>query len=429
MAEGNVSGGGVHPGKPIIWPTGKSSSSSVQPISSEQVAEAGGSRASVSTGKTGAAQATQQAGATQAGATTQPAVTRPTPTISRPQTLQDISALLLSNNIPDTPANRSLAMQMLNRGFELSRANILSVLSNLEGTNKSQGAIDSALVMLAKEIDSQPGMKLITQQLQNSPQMTGQLSALGQEMATTIGVMKALTLSGVAGKLAEIFSQFEKEINGLSDRYKFTGDGTLTREELASSLRAVKALCESVEGQMGQAGKADQTGQDALRASLKNIINQANAALENITSQAVLSRPTERPENNYVLYNVPNPAVTGEDVVIQVRRDGSGPKAEIDAQKTQINLSMGTKNLGKFYVSMSVREVNAKKNVTAIFNTETEEAKEAVAQNSGDFLKSMAEKECIVTSFHAIKNPKVAVIDFYLPTVGLDDLMKIDVQA
>ncbi|MFA4858411.1 MAG: hypothetical protein WC636_03945 [Candidatus Margulisiibacteriota bacterium] len=104
MAEGNVSGGGVHPGKPIIWPTGKSSSSSVQPISSEQVAEAGGSRASVSTGKTGAAQATQQAGATQAGATTQPAVTRPTPTISRPQTLQDISALLLSNNIPDTPA-------------------------------------------------------------------------------------------------------------------------------------------------------------------------------------------------------------------------------------------------------------------------------------------------------------------------------------
>jgi hypothetical protein len=421
----------VHPGKPIIWPTGKSSSSSSQPISSEQVAEAGGSRASVSTAKTGAAQAAQQAGATQAAATTTPAATRPAAQISRPQTLQDISALLLSNNIPDTPANRNLAMQMLNRGFELSRANIISVLSNLEGTNKSQGAIDSALVMLAKEIDSQPGMKLISQQMQNSPQLTGQLNALGQEMATTIGVMKALTLSGVAGKLAEIFSQFEKEINSLTDRYKFTGDGSLSREELTASLRAVKALCEGAEEQMqsAQTGKADQTGQDALRASLKNIISQANAALENITSQAILSKPTERPENNYVVYHVPNPAVTGEDVVIQVRRDGSGPKAEIDAKKTQINLSMGTKNLGKLYVSMSVREVNEKKNVTAIFNTETEEAKEAIAQNSGDFLKSMAEKECIVTSFHAVKNPKVAVVDFYLPKVGLDDLMKIDVQA
>ncbi|MBU0687447.1 MAG: hypothetical protein KKB81_06355 [Candidatus Margulisbacteria bacterium] len=430
MAEsGQVSSGGVHPGKPIIWPSGKSSAKQTSQVTSQEVAETGGAKANVSTAKSAASQAATQASSAQAAATTTPSA-KPTAQISRPQTLQDIAALLLANNIPDTAANKNIAMQMLNRGFELSRANFLNVLSNLDGTDKGQAALDAALVMLGKDIDSAPGMKLLHQHIQNNPQMTQQLGALAQEMATTLGVIKASTSSGVTGKLAEILSEFEKQINSLADKYKFTGDGTLSREELINNLRAIKALAQGMQEQMAETQSAQTSQQNAaLQSSLENIVKQTTAALENLTSQAILSKATDRADSNYVVYNVPNPNVTGEDVVIQVRRDGAGVKAEIDDKKTQVALSMGTKNLGKLHIVLSVREINDKKNVAAIFSTETNDAKEVIAENSSEFLKAMAEKECIVTSFHTVKNPDACILDYYLPKIGLDDLMKIDVEA
>jgi hypothetical protein len=288
--------------------------------------------------------------------------------------------------------------------------------------------------MLGKDIASQPAMKMLSQHIQNNPQLSGQLEALAQELSTTLGVVKALSSAGVVGKLAEILVQVEKKLVSLSETYKFTGDGSLTREELVNDLRALKSLAEGVKEQAAQASSqtasSEQTsGSAALQSSLENIAKYASGALEHLTSQAVLSKAADRADSNYVVYNVPNPAVTGEDVVIQVRRDGAGVKAEIDAKKTQVVLAMDTKNLGKLHIVLAVKEENEKKNVAAVFNTETDEAKEMIAQNSGDFLKSMAEKECIVTSFHAVKNPDVTVVDYYLPKIGLDDLMKVDVQA
>lgn len=434
MAESNVSGSGVHPGKPVIWPTGKGSASSSQntqssaQITSQQVAQTGGAKASVSTAQTAASQAAAQASATQAAAATK-AQAKPTSPVSRPQTMQDIASLLLSNNIPDTPANRNIAMQMLNRGFELSRANFVRVLSNLEGTDKSQQALESALVMLGKEIDSQPGMKLISNQLHNNPQLTQQIEALVHDLATTAGVIKALSSAGVMGKLAEILSELDKKLSNFADKYKFTGDASLSREELMNDLRAIRSLAEGIKEQAQSAEGAQQTSQAALESSLEQIAKQATQILDNLTAQAILSKATDKPDSNYVVYNVPNPAANGEDVVIQVRRDGSGPKAEIDAGKTQISMSMGTKNLGKLNIILSVRDVENKKNVAAIFNAETDDVKNYIAENSADFLRSMAEKECIVTSFHAVKNPEITMTDFYVPKVGLDNLLKIDVEA
>ena len=434
MAESNVSGSGVHPGKPIIWPTGKGSASSSQnsqssaQLSSQQVAQTGGAKASVSTAQSAASQGATQASATQAAAAGK-AQAKPSSPVSRPQTMQDIASLLLSNNIPDTPANRNIAMNMLNRGFELSRANFVRVLSNLEGTDKSQQSLESALVMLGKEIDSQPGMKLISNQLQNNPQLTQQLEALAHDLATTSGVIKALSSSGVMGKLAEILSELDKKLSNFADKYKFTGDASLTREELMNDLRAIRSLAEGIKEQAQSAEGAKQTQQAAIEAALEQVSKRASQVLDNLTAQAILSKPTDKPDKNFVVYNVPNPAANGEDVVIQIRRDGSGPKAEVDASKTQISLSMGTKNMGRLNIILSVRDVENKKNVAAIFNAESDEVKNYIAENSGDFLKSMAEKECIVTSFHSVKNPDLTITDFYIPKVGLDNLLKIDVEA
>jgi len=110
MGEDITAGaGGLHPGRPVIWPNSKSQSSPVTPSQTSQTA--GGVR-----GVPAQAPRTAEAhGASSAPAMTQ-ATQAPAANVARAFTLADIKADLLKIQIPDTELNIQMAQTMLKYG-------------------------------------------------------------------------------------------------------------------------------------------------------------------------------------------------------------------------------------------------------------------------------------------------------------------------
>ncbi|HVN66871.1 MAG TPA: hypothetical protein VMT55_00740, partial [Candidatus Sulfotelmatobacter sp.] len=112
-----TSSGGIHPGKPIIWPTGKSQST---PVSSSPTTQSSGSVRSSQSSATSSSSAASASTAvsTPAKAASTPAA-QSAATISRPLTIEDLRSHLMQIQIPDTDFNVKLASMMLKDGMEL----------------------------------------------------------------------------------------------------------------------------------------------------------------------------------------------------------------------------------------------------------------------------------------------------------------------
>ena len=111
------SGGGIHPGAPVIWPTTKEKtkqSESVQQSQSSEESQA--STTSISTSSSAAQAASTAASSSAAQATAAQAQE----TTARPMSMSDVVEQLLKLNIPSTKENQQLASSMMQFGVELS---------------------------------------------------------------------------------------------------------------------------------------------------------------------------------------------------------------------------------------------------------------------------------------------------------------------
>ena len=95
MSQFGTEGGGIHPGKPIIWPTSKPSTSSSPVNQAQQTQAPGGVKGTPTTTTPGKP---AEVAPTQAPQTSAPAApAKPAPSVARPLTVQDIRTHLLSN--------------------------------------------------------------------------------------------------------------------------------------------------------------------------------------------------------------------------------------------------------------------------------------------------------------------------------------------
>ncbi|MFH2033250.1 MAG: hypothetical protein ABIJ26_00910, partial [Candidatus Margulisiibacteriota bacterium] len=201
-AAGNVTpgGAGIHPGQPIIWPSGKGSPQS-QSVSQAQVAQtSGGVRGSAgaAVGPSGVTGTT----VTGPGAPLSPAQTAPA--IARALTEADLKNHLVKIQIPDTTANVKLASIMLKYGMELSRGNFVNVLTMLEGTDKSMSTQEAAVLLSMKNIDSPKALDVLSNFIAQNPQLSAQLANVQQAMAnlgTALGISQGLMDANLVGQL------------------------------------------------------------------------------------------------------------------------------------------------------------------------------------------------------------------------------------
>lgn len=137
-----TSGGSLHPGRPVIWPTGKPTSTSQTQQTSAQTQTQAAQQAAK------AAQSPQEVAQIKAAAQ---AIERGQQ--SRQYTQADIAELLVSQNIADTETNRNMATLMLRYGVEISSSNF-SMLSSMVGGDTSQTMLEAGVLLLMKGVNS-----------------------------------------------------------------------------------------------------------------------------------------------------------------------------------------------------------------------------------------------------------------------------------
>ncbi len=402
-----------------IWP-----SSSQKPVNQAQVTEstervAGG----VAGGRAGEVGAPTVAG--QAGTVTAPG--RTLPNVARALTLADLRSHLLNIQIPDSDVNVRMAQLMLKYGVELSRSNFVKLMTMMEGTNMSASTQEAAIALLMKGVDSPEALKILSNYFTQNPQLAAQILSLQESIGNlmgTLGVGKAMLNSSLISQIAAMLSQFDDLLKGLPGSYKFSEKGKINRDSLVNDVRALKALLEGIQEKapIGEGGESE-----VLSASLSGATNKLDNVLRNLVSQAIMSQGSERQEVNYQFYQIPNSlAIPPKTLEIIVKKHNEDGQSIVDGKDTQLIMSIDTHNMGKISMVMRVKD----KKVSLLFNTESKEAQNLIIKESGDLKQKLMEKDYIAEGFQVKVNPTMCNIRPYLiPLIGLEDLLRINVEA
>jgi hypothetical protein len=426
--EFSAEGGGVHPGKPIIWPTSKSSASSVS--SSPQAQTTGGVRgvptktAPARPGEVAPAEVSQPSIPSAAPAKAAPSVTRPL-------TVEDVRSHLLSIQVEPNDFNTKLSSLMLRNGVELSRANFVKIMTMLQGTNKSQAMQEAAVLLLMKGIDDPQAVKVLGQFFSENPGLASQFGALQEavgNLTSALGMGKGLLDPALVSSLSALLSQFEETFRSFSDKAS-GGKGGISREAMMNDVRALKSLLSGVQD---KTPSSDSKEAHALSSALMEFQGKLDGTMQNMLAQSILSQ-TGRSEVNYLYHEIPNAMTTPpKDLEIVVKRDGEGKESTVDPRSTQVVMSMETENMGKMVVSMYVKD--NKVYVVFVFSEKDygDQGRSGIAKQFGDFQQKLADKNFMITGYQVKVDPAMCHIKPYLipmlPT--LDNILKkIDIEA
>ncbi|MBI5700669.1 hypothetical protein HZC34_02325 [Candidatus Saganbacteria bacterium] len=418
----NTSSSGIHPGKPIIWPSGKSSAQSESVKQAQTTQTAGGVRPS--------------AGAKTAGVTA-PAQAQMAPAVSAPKaavniaralTMADIKQHLTQLQVPDSDFNVTLASLMIKDGMEISRTNFIALLSMLTGTDKSLNMQEAAIMLLMKGIESPEALQILGKFFSENPQIAAQLTALLEglgNLSTALSVSQGLLNPKLVAQLGALLSQFDSVIKELNQKTQISGNNL----KLLNDLSGLKSLLEGVQA---QAQASDSAEAQVLQANLMSTLGKMNSAMDNLVAQALLSQKG-REEVNYLYKQVPNTSVAPpKDVEIVVKRDGHGPQSEIDYENTQVILSLQTANLGKMVCSVYIK--GKRVYVVFVFNEKQygDEARELIAKEFSELQKKLSGKNFAVSGYQVKIDPAMCSVKPYLiPMLAKlgDQLKKIDLEA
>ncbi|MFH1710053.1 MAG: hypothetical protein ABH860_03140 [bacterium] len=406
----STSSGGLHPGRPVIWPAGKSATTAQTP----QAAAGAQTPPKITPTPQEIAQAQAAAKVLERG------------TVARQFTQADLMELLVSQNIDNTEANQKLATAMLRYGVEVSRANFTK-LSAMVGTDTGQTIQEAAILLLMKGIDSPAATKTLSQFLSENPQLAAQLLSLKgniSDLLAALSMGKGIINDQLIAKLIAVLMQFNEDLDNVPGKYKFSGKGSMGRTELSSNLRALKAILDGLPGKQNLPDSAE--GQ-IVKSNINATSNKLDQMIQSVISQAMLSKQSAKPDVNYSYYQIPNALVKPPTTVdLIVKRSGKEGGKKIDPEDTQIIMSLETLNLGRIAVKMAIKG----KSVEFLFNTQNDEVKSLVNSNSKELAGAVSGKDFLVPKIQVKVNPSMCAIKpFLIPFLGIEDLMKIDVSA
>lgn len=426
--EFQTESGGIHPGKPIIWPTGKPTSA---PVGGAQDAQtAGGVRGvppRAAPTKPGEISPTQPT--TPSAPSAAPA--KPAPTITRPLTIEDIRSHLLSLQIEPNDFNAKLSSLMLRNGLEVSRDNFVKITTMLQGTDKSQAMQEAALLLLMKGIDSPEAVKVLGQYFSENPALAAQMINLQEgigNLSSALGMGKGLLDPALISKLTALLSQIDESFQNVSNKLNQKGQ-IFNRLNTLNDVRALKAL---MQGLQQKTPASDSPQAQALSSAMMEFQGKLDGLMQNLVAQTILSQGGKS-EVNYHYQQIPNAMTTPpKDFEIVIKRDGEGKNAVIDPRNTQVVMSMETENMGKMVVSMIVKD--NKVYVIFVFNEKDygDQGRSLIANEFGGFQQKLSDKNFMITGYQVKTDPVMCNIRPYLIPMlpRLEDLLKrIDLEA
>lgn len=420
----NTASGGIHPGKPIIWPTGKGAAQSESVSQSQTTQTAGGVKSSASAKSSSVAAPVEVAQASASAGTKVPQAV-----ITRALTMMDIKNHLIKLQIPDSDFNVKLASLMIKDGLEVSRTNVVTILSMLQGTNKSMNMQEAAIMLLMKGIDSPEALQILGKFFEENPKIAAQLTALQEGLANLSQSLQSgggLLDSSLVSQLGALLAQFDEAVT------RMNGKGQGGKGNNIKLMNDVRSLGSLLEGVSEKASKSNSAEAQALKSNLKSNSNKLNSITDNLVAQALLSQKG-REEVNFLYQQVPNVGVEPpKNLEIVVKRDGSEKNSSIDYENTQVVMSLETANLGKMVCSVYIKGKRAY--IIFVFNEKQygDEAREIIGREFGNLQKKLVEKNFVVSGYQVKVDPAMCSVKPYLipmlASLG-DQLKKIDLEA
>jgi hypothetical protein len=367
----------------------------------------------------------------QTASTTPAAPTPSAPSVARPLTVEDIRSHLLSLQVEPNDLNTKLASLMLRNGLEVSRGNLVKILTMLQGTDKSSAMQEASVLLLMKGLDSPQAVKILGQFFSENPAQAAQMMALHNglgNLTSALGMGKALLDPALIAQLTALLASFDSTLESMTS--KFANKGTaFNRGQAVNDMRALKAL---LQGLQTKAPASDSKEAQALSSALMEFQGKLDGLMQNMVAQAILSQ-SGRSEVNYHYQQIPNTMTTPtKDFEIVIKREGEGKEARIDPRNTQVVMSMQTENMGKMVVSMIVKD--NKVYVIFVFNEKEygNQGRSLIAKDFGEFQQKLADKNFLITGYQVKIDPAMANIKPYLIPMlpRLEDLLKrIDLEA
>lgn len=422
---GGASGGGIHPGAPIIWPTSKktaSQSSTSSPQTTQSSASAASSAAS-------AASAASSASAAAQAKPTAPAA--PATPAARPMAMADVVEQLFQLGIPNSSENKELASMMMQHGLELSGDNFSQLFKMLKG-DKQNSTLESAVITLSKGLGaSSKSVDVLSGFLSSNPQIAQQMQSVRQalmELQQKMSLGQNVLDPGLLNSLTSLLSNVDEELKKFLKR-EADDTSQVGRGEMLNDMKGLSQLLGGIEQKLAESGKLNTPEGRELQRQLNALKEQLKGPIDNLTSQVILSKDADRNmtsvNDKFAYYQIPNPF--GEKMTnaeIAIRKDPSKKKGDFDPQKTRLVIKVDTPDLGEIAIIVDVLD----QKVWYIFNTEHEDVNHLIQKTQGDLLKRMESLNLRVSGFQAVKK-KIDIRKFILPTINLDSIVRIRTEV
>ena len=234
---------------------------------------------------------------------------------------------------------------------------------------------------------------------------------------------KGIMDNKMISQISAVLAQFMNELDNLPGRYRFSGKGNMGRAELSSDLRALKALMDG----LPKDNLPDTAEGQIIGSNISSTSNRLDQIVQGLTSQALLSRQSPQGDVNYIYYQIPNAMAkpfSTVDLIIK-RSDSEGGK-KIDPENTEIIMSFDTINMGRLMVKLAIKG----KNVSFIFNTQNEDIRSLISENTKTLASALKDKDYQATQMQVKVNPSlVAIKPFLIDFLGVKDLMAVDLEA
>ena len=320
---------------------------------------------------------------------------------------------------------------MLRNGLEVSRGNMVKLLTMLQGTDKSSAVQEASVLLLMKGIDSPEAVKVLGQFFSENPAQAAQMMALHGELGnltSALGMGKGLLDPSLVAQMTSMLAAFDSTLEDITSKFATKGKA-FNRGEAVNDMRALKSLLQWIQGKAQSSGGAEAK---ALSQAMTEFQSKLDGLMQNMVAQAILSQ-SGRSEVNYHYQQIPNSMTNPpKDFEIVIKREGEGKEARINPHNTQIVMSMETENMGKMVVSMIVKD--NKVYVIFVFNQKDygDEGRSLIAKDFGGFQQKLADKNFLITGYQVKVDPAMANIKPYLIPMlpRLEDLLKrIDFEA
>lgn len=349
------------------------------------------------------------------------------PEIARRMSLRDVVSQLVTLGVPTTEENRSLAVKMLMHGLELSKENLGKIMTLLKGLPGNSANQEAAVLAMLKGFDGEPGIvQLLAPILARNPGLAKVLANLSAQMSQISALMQSgqnLLQPGLASQLLSLMSGFSSMVSDLPR--KLREDGKLSGKELLDSLRGLKGL---VDGSLKQVSNQQDPKSSLLMQQLKGLSDQMEHAIAQLTTQAVLSKPSDRTDqalpDKFAYWNIPNSMGTPpRDAEILIKRDAN-KKNKINPKNTKVIVKLETEELGELGIEMDVNEDN----VAFQFNTLNDETKTLIMAQMEE-LRRKLELRNYKTKIIKVVKKSLNTKEYLMPSLDLDNLMRVQTEA